>query len=304
MDKVLIANIQAGRLLTAWDDIKDVFCNCIGGNVNIQITQSPEDATRITHEALLSGAKEIFVIGGDGTINEVVNGFFEGDVNISPDSSLIILPFGSGNDTIRTLGIPKQIEKAIKNYQLSKPVLVDIGKISCRNSNGNETVRYFINIADAGIGSDVIRRVKMSSKVFGCQVAYLIAITQSFMNFKPLTLRFSIDGVEYKGGKTLAFVVANGRYFAGGLCPAPDAKIDDGIFHIAHFGDISVPAYLAKIFHLMKGKNIHHREVSYFQGKIIELDSDDDVFIEADGELIGKLPARFEILHNKIKVRV
>jgi diacylglycerol kinase (ATP) len=304
MKNLLIINSYAGTLARHWKDIEPQIRKHHMYPTEFQFTEAPGHATEMTRTALHEGYKNIVVLGGDGTINETVNGFFENGTLINPEATLGILTGGSGNDTVRTLGISRDVTQAIRQLAQGNVMVCDAGRIHCRGIDGGEVDRMFFNVADIGLGALVVKKVNQSSKPFGGRIAFLAATTSTFITYKKPTLRFSFDGSPMKQEKTITLVVANGRWFGGGLSPTPTAKIDDGLFSIAIFGDISIPTYLRKIGYLMRGKEIDHPCVTYATAKKVVVESDDDVFIEADGEVIGKPPASFEILPKVMRVYV
>lgn len=304
MKNLLIINSYAGTIARHWKDIEPQVREHHMYPTEFQFTEAPGHATEMTRTALHEGYKNIVVLGGDGTINETVNGFFENGVLINPEATLGILTGGSGNDTIRTLGISRDVTQAIRQLARGNVMLCDVGRIRCRGVDGDEIERMFFNVADIGLGAMVVQKVNRSSKPFGGRIAFLAATTSTFISYRKPTLRFSFDEAPMKEEKIITLVVANGRWFGGGLSPTPTAQIDDGLFSIAVFGDISIPTYVRKISYLMKGKTIDHPCVTYATAKKVFVESDDNVFIEADGEVIGKPPASFEILPRAMRVYV
>lgn len=304
MKNLLIVNSFAGTIARNWKKIEPQVRIHHLYPTELQCTESRDHATAITREALHKGCENIIVLGGDGTINEVVNGFFENGSLINKEATLAILTGGSGNDTIRTLGISRNIVRAVEQFAAGNVMLCDVGRIRCKGNGGVDIERMFFNVADIGLGAMVVQKVNASTKPFGGKIAFLSATTSTFLRYKKPTLRFSFDDAPFKEEKTITLVVANGRWFGGGLSPTPTAKIDDGLFSIAVFGDISIPTYIRKIGYLMRGKPIDHPCVSYATAKKVVVETDDPVWIEADGEIIGIPPVTFEILPKMMRVYV
>jgi diacylglycerol kinase (ATP) len=304
MKNLLIINSYAGTIARHWKDIEPQIREHHMYPTEFQFTEAPGHATEMTRTALHNGYKNIVVLGGDGTINETVNGFFENGARINPEATLGILTGGSGNDTIRTLGISRNVTQAIGQLARGNVMLCDVGRIRCKGTDGKDIERMFFNVADIGIGAMVVQKVNRSSKPFGGKIAFLAATTSTFVRFKKPTLRYSLDDSQFREEKTITLVVANGRWFGGGLSPTPTAKIDDGLFSTAVFGDISIPTYIRKIGYLMRGIPVDHPCVSYATAKKVVVETDDKVLIEADGEIIGLPPATFEILPKAMRVYV
>ncbi len=189
MKNLLIINSCAGTIGRALKRIEPQVRHHHLYPVEIRYTEAPGHATEITREALSTGFTNIIVLGGDGTINETVNGFFRDGIPINPEATFGILSAGSGNDTIRTLGISPDIRKAILQLAEGNVRVCDVGRIHCRGTDGNQTERLFFNISDVGLGATVVKKVNGSRKTFGGKLTFLAATTSSFLTFKKPTLR-------------------------------------------------------------------------------------------------------------------
>ncbi|MEJ2004574.1 MAG: hypothetical protein P8X57_06340 [Cyclobacteriaceae bacterium] len=169
------------------------------------------------------------------------------------------------------------------------------------SSLGETQSRFFINIADAGMGAEVVRKVNERSKWMGPSLTFFRAILETFLSYRNVQADIRMDKDRYQGPIRSA-VFANGRYFGSGMCIAPDAKPDDGIFAVVIIGNVSIADYLKYLPRIKKGEFIDHPEVSYYTAKKIELYSPSKLELEADGEFIGFAPVQIEIRPKTLTV--
>ncbi len=299
----LIGNPVAGKhaLAKKWPEIGGKLKNILG-DFSTEFTKNIGDATTITRRAVSEGYDTIVALGGDGTVNEVVNGFFENDGLINPEARLGIISMGTGGDLAKTFESPDSLEEAalcIKGNNIKK---CDIGLLKCLRLDGKPVCRYFINIADAGFGGSLAGLVNNSSKALGPFFAYLSGLLRTLATYKNKTIQIQVDNSYSEEQIVNSVIVANGQFFGGGMWIAPKARIDDGLFEVVIIGDISRREVLANIHKLYNGTLENHPKVRYFQGRKVTLKSNSDVMIETDGEQPGLLPATFEILPGAINI--
>ena len=239
----------------------------------------------------------IVSVGGDGTLNEIVNGLFLKNDEGIRDPKLAMFPVGTGNDFSLSVKTTKDSARFIEAIKQGKTLEIDIGKID----SPTEGTKHFINIADAGLGGDVTQRIKTSGNVMGKWVYYKSILLSLFI-FKRPTLKI-ISSQGEATYKIITVIIANGISFGGGYKVGYDAKLNDGTFFIAIVGDISILTYLMKIPALMKGKKINHPKVHYFHSKSISLEnvSDTPCYLEMDGEPGFSCPVAFTCLHSGVK---
>ncbi|HMP98295.1 MAG TPA: YegS/Rv2252/BmrU family lipid kinase [Cyclobacteriaceae bacterium] len=256
-------------------------------------------AITLAQEIVSAQFNYLIAVGGDGTLNQVINGVSKNESE--PKIILGILPRGSGNDFARNFHGEHQLKNILQSISNATCKTVDVGKITYANAAGNEEIRYFINVADAGMGADVVLRFNKSNRKWGAQFNFMKAIVQTFLSFKRKQLHVVTPHWQWEG-EAMAIIVANSRFFAGGLGIAPDAKIDDGVLNVTILGKISVLDYLKNISGLKKLKYIKHREVHYKSATQIELHAREGYCgLEADGEFFGFLPAKIELLPLHIR---
>ncbi|MFQ5602666.1 MAG: diacylglycerol/lipid kinase family protein [bacterium] len=301
----LIGNPTAGnhKLTKNWSDIEQQLDKLLIDSA-MHLTTCRGDATVLTRRALHDGYDTIVVLGGDGTINEVVNGFFENGRQINSDACLGIISTGSGGDWIKTLNIPDNIEEAAACIVEHKLRRCDVGWLECQNAQGQTQSSYFINIADAGFGGTLATLANQSTKALGPFFAYLTGLLRTLAFYQNQRVRIQVDDTFEEELTVNSVVVANGQFFGGGMWIAPEAQIDDGLFEIAIVGDVNRAEVLANIYRIYNGTLAQHPKARYLKGKKITLQPAEEsaILIEADGEQPGQLPATFEIVPKAINI--
>jgi diacylglycerol kinase (ATP) len=267
-------------------------------DISVFETASRHDAVTLAAKAVTQGFALLIAAGGDGTVFQVANGLIQGKATNRPVMGVI--PLGSGNDFARGLNIPANAEAIVKMIEQMNVLDIDVGRVFFTTNDNQTESRYFLNVADVGMGPVVVQKVLNSGRPFGSAVAYYASILSTFFSFKPLRLK-AVSQAWTWTQKMRTFAIANGKYYGHGLCIAPTAKVNDGMFEIFACGDASVMDFLLQSIPLKNGKRLNHPKVSYYYSDQIELTSDEHCLIEADGELLGILPARVEMAPVKIK---
>lgn len=304
MELLVIANgkLQHGRARRRWNRAEERLKETFGKGVEILFTRHRGDATRYARDALLSGSGWIAAAGGDGTINEVVNGFFEKGRNIRPGSSLSILPCGSGNDYIKTLEIAPDLCAAVETLQRPACRTVDVGLARFRGMNGATVERAFVNVAEAGVGGRLL--AKRGDWFLRSRTGYRLASLAAAVGFKPYRLQWSVDGrVAESKASVLSLIVAGGRYFGNGMQCAPMARPDDGLLEIIILDNFRRAEILMKIGTFFSGSYLDNPKVIHRSARTLAATSEDTVYLELDGELAGTLPATFTLLPGSLQIR-
>ena len=258
-------------------------------------------ATVLTKQALRSGYTRIVSVGGDGTHHEILNGFFDDYLPINPAASLAIVPQGTGSDLARTLGIYKSRD-AIELIRHGKSMRVDIGRVTFTREDGERGVRYFINIADFGIGGAIVKRIEGSKRRFGTKVAYLWALLRTLATYKVQHMTVQVDGEVFED-EFLDVIVANGQYYGGGIRVAREAELDSGHFEVICVPRVSFWEALPNLLKLYDGSFVENpRWARTFKGTRIVAQSRDEVLVDLDGEGPGTLPAGIELLPAALKL--
>jgi YegS/Rv2252/BmrU family lipid kinase len=315
---VLVVNPQSagGKTDRRWPHLRAQIYESYGA-FEERFTRAAGDATRLTREALRAGATLVVAVGGDGTINEVVNGFFEsgqgsngesgsggGSRAINPHACFGIVPAGTGGDFIKSLTVPRDTAAAAANLK-SAPHAIDVGRLSYVDGDGRPAVRHFINIASFGIGGLVDRYVNQSSKALGGKLSFALATLKAGAKYRNATVRLTLDGGIERSGRIYNVAVANGRYFGGGMKVAPDAALDDGYFDVITMGDFGFGDLLLRGLDVYSGKHVTNPKVSVARARkvVATADGSDEVLLDVDGEQPGRLPATFELLPGALQVR-
>lgn len=265
-------------------------------------TEGPGHGTSLAASALEDGCQMVVAVGGDGTLHEVINGFFRNGKKIRADALLGLLPSGTGTDFAKTIGVPLLMEKAARQLLHGNPHPVDLGWITCEDLQGRRIQRLFANIAEGGLGGEVVRRVN-SRKKRGGTVPFLAGAIRSLFGYQPQPVRVQIDDRTERKIEALFVIVANGKFYGGGMKIAPQAEPDDGLFDVVLIRDLSAFKVLRNIYRIYTGSHIQLPEVEVLRGKKVRLESEGELLLEADGELLGKTPAEFEIWPHAIQVR-
>ncbi len=266
------------------------------GDVDVIFTDRPNAATFLTQQALESGATTIVSVGGDGTHNEVVNGFFREDRPLSTTAALGIVPAGTGGDLRRSFGWSAEPREAIARIQRGERRRVDVGKLSFTDNAGLSAVRYFLNIASFGISGEVDARANRSSKRLGGKLSFALASLRALASYTDRRVRLSLDDGPPTELDITTVAVCNGQYFGGGMWVAPTAKLDDGLFDLTVWSGFGLSDFVLRSQHLYEGTHVNLRETTTARAKRVRAESDAVVLLDVDGEQPGRLPATFEIL--------
>jgi diacylglycerol kinase (ATP) len=288
---------QGGRLGKRWAELADTIARAFP--FDDVMTKGPGDATHLARTALEHGAERIVAIGGDGTVNEVVNGFFDpAGTPIAPDASFALIPFGTGGDFRRTFHLPTEIEEAAQVIAANHRKKIDVGRLEFTATTGERASRMFANIASFGVSGVVDRMVNESGKKLG-RLSFLWATAKATWSYKNQRVQLVFDGRDRVEATINTVAIANGKYFGGAMKVAPNAEPDDGQFDVISLGDFGFGDVLASGRRLYQGSHLAMAKVSTRRAKVVEAEPIDPagiVELDIDGESPGRLPARFEIL--------
>ena len=297
----IICNARSGRGGVA-KALPEVEANLRKRDIEYTVvrTEHQGHAIDLAREAVKGGSRFLAAMGGDGTVHEVVNGMIEDDEPINPEAVFGVVAAGTGSDFIKTFGIPAMPSHAVAHLDGDDSFPIDIGKITF-TENGREVVRYFANIAEVGLGADVVERAARLPRWLGPTV-YFFAFW--LMMRKHRTAQVEVDLVDRKyEGKMNNLVVANGQFFGGGMKVAPKAAPTDGVFdiQIEHARKKEAIAIMPKIY---KGEHVPHPDIEESKRVKVSITADRPLRIEADGEVLGHSPARFEVLRDLLRLKV
>jgi len=266
-----------------------------------KFTESKGHAITLTREGITDGFRKIITVGGDGTLNEVVNGVFTMNDTDTSDISLGLIPVGTGNDWGRMFGIPLNYEKAIGIIRDNKLMLHDIGMVSYYEGVLKKN-RYFINIAGLGFESVVVRRTNIQKdKGRNGKAIYLYNLLLSLLSYKNTRAEVDIDGKKIEAD-VFSINVGNGRYCGGGMRQTPDAIPYDGLLDVTIINGMGKLEIIRNLKILYDGTILSHPKIDGFRGKNIKVTSDSEIYTEADGESLGHTPVEFSIIPSAVNI--
>jgi diacylglycerol kinase (ATP) len=289
----------AGKSGKLWPEIMGHFKGN-GLRFDHHITEAPGHATELAREAAKAGYEMVVAVGGDGTIHEIVNGLYASG-NLG-DALLGIVSTGTGSDYVRTVGVSKNYKDACQSFLKPKILSVDLGMVNYRQ-NGKEMERLFVNFAGTGFDAEIVRRTTHQFKYLGALPSYLMGALTTLITYRNKEVLLKLDGQE-SIRKVCTVIMNNGRYGGGGMYTAPGADLSDGLFDVMIVGDISKPDFMVSLPRLYKGTHVTHPKVTMKLAKTIEIESRKKMALQADGELLGELPARVCVLPSALKIIV
>lgn len=286
-----------------WDKISCLLGQN-GFSFTHQFTLRKYHAIELVTEAVNKGTDKIIVIGGDGTLNEAVNGIFAQSRVATEKVLLGMIPVGTGNDWGRMFHIPSDYEEAIRILKKGQTFRQDAGLVRYIAS-GKQTSRYFINIAGLGFDARVVQKAnKQKEEGKHGVLLYFLNIFTILMNYKSTRVSIEVDGKPVFENSVLSISLGNGRYAGGGMLQTPGAKPDDGLLDLTVIKDMSKLRVITSLKKLYDGNILDHPLIEGFTGKTIRIDSDPPIYAETDGESLGHTPVEFEILPNCLQVIV
>ena len=292
-----------GRTRKRWGEIREGLRSFIR-EFKYEFTEKPLQATDMAREAIKDGTELVIGVGGDGTMNEIANGFFEDRKIINPEATLGLLPAGTGCDLTKSLNIPTGLKDALKVITEAPSVRMGVGRVRFRSNAGGEEDRFFLNVADFGLGGEVVRRVN-ERRLQRKASSYVRCLVTTMVQYRNKRVRIRVDGESLPEGEYLIGAVANGRIFGKGMKVAPDARLDDGLFDSVLVRGFKFLEFCRHGWKLINGSHVTHPKVTVVRGSTVEAypEDDEDVLLELDGEQLGRLPATFEIVPRNLLIK-
>jgi YegS/Rv2252/BmrU family lipid kinase len=302
----VVANPHAarGRVGTRWSKIRSALESRFPGLAS-RFTEESGHAMELTRDLLREGYDLVIAAGGDGTINEVANGFVNDDDEVFPDARLGILPLGTGGDFQRTLGIPSGLEAAIEVLAKGKTAAIDVGQARFAGRGGARESRYFVNVASFGMGGAVASRSKnLVSRVSG-KLAFLWATFAVVAGYRGRRVELELDGAPLADKFRITNVaIGNGRFHGGGMQPCPSAVLNDGILEVTVIEYLN-PFELARDIRILYSDHVYsHAKVRHFHARQVRARSEENVLLEVDGEPLGSLPLEVSLARGRLNVIV
>ena len=268
---------------------------------DVKFTERKGHAINLTLEGIEKGFRKVITVGGDGTINEVVNGVFMNSVCNTTDITLALIPVGTGNDWGRMFGIPLSYEKAIKIIGEYKIMLHDAGKVSYYEG-AEKKERFFINIAGIGFQSVVVRNTNyQKDRGRGGKAIYFYNLLTSLVSYKNTRAEITVDG-KTMSAAVFSLNIGNGRYSGGGMRQTPNALPDDGLLDVTLINDMSKVEIIRNLKMLYDGTILNHPKIDGFLCKNVTVSSDSLIYIDADGESLGHTPAEFNVVPASLSI--
>ena len=302
----LIINPKSGNGKTKkrWENKIKPLLDSKNMDYEFQFTEYQNHATEICKTAIEKGNDFIVAIGGDGTFNEVVNGFFENKKLINPKVVFGLISSGTGSDTIKTLGHSEEFEEAIDILENGVTKKIDVGLAIFQNFENKKESRYFINVADVGLGGDVVDRVNKTTKVFGGKVSFYIGAIRGILHHKKVKSKIFFNSENQHECDLNLVAIANGKYFGGGMMIAPNAENDDGFFDVVSVQDAGRWKLLTNIGKIYKGKHLELPEaIEHPRSKNVVVESEEPIFLDLDGEQVGTTDCEFSIIPKILSIK-
>jgi diacylglycerol kinase (ATP) len=267
---------------------------------DVRFTEHRGHATELTRQALSEGCRFVVAVGGDGTIHEVANGLIQDDRPVNPEAVMGVVAAGTGADFIKTFGIPAMPGHAVAHLDGGESFPIDIGKVTYKDAD-EDAIRYFVNVAEVGLGAEVVAKAAHLPRWLG-PTSYVFAFWMTIPRHKSAQVTIDLVDHRYEGPMN-NLIVANGQFFGGGMKIAPRAAPTDGVFdiQIEHASKREQIAVMPKVY---RGEHVPHPEIFEAKRVRVSIESARALRIEADGELLGRTPATFEVLRDLIKLKV
>lgn len=274
------------------------------GKVEVAMTTRPMEAADLARNALLAGHRNIVAVGGDGTLNEVLNGFFdEQGQPIAPDATLSLLPRGTGGDFRRSIDFSPKWRESLAQLATAKERVVDVGRVRFVDHQGQTAVRYFLNIASFGVSGVVDEEVSRGSKWMGGRLSFAWASFKALARYRDRQVEIRVDDGPSESVSVTSLAVCKGKYFGGGMMVAPSAELDSGKFAFTLWSGYGLLDFIFKSSAIYSGKHVNLSGTRTFSGLKLEASSSERVLLDVDGEQPGLLPASFEILPKALRLR-
>jgi diacylglycerol kinase (ATP) len=300
----VIVNPAAGSRIAGrrWDRLAKGLRSSLG-DFEHAFTQAPGGATRRARTALHEGFEMLVAVGGDGTLNEVVCGFFEGAVPIAPTAVLGVVALGTGGDFGRTLG-QRNVESACARLAGRDTRSIDVGLARFTGHDGTPATRIFINVASFGVSGLVARLVNSRLKSVSGQLAFTLATLRALARYRDQSVTLQFDDLPPRTMALTNGAFGNGRFFGAGMQVAPTAQLDDGLLDVTLWSGFGLRAFIQKRRSLYDGSHVRERGAEVLKIRRAIASSEAPLLVELDGESVGRLPLQVEVLPGALRLKV
>jgi YegS/Rv2252/BmrU family lipid kinase len=294
------ANGQTGK---HWPEISARASGVLGTFAHA-FTEGPMDAARLSRNALREGYECVVAVGGDGTVSEVANGFFDGDKVINPKAALGVIPRGTGGDFRRTFSWGTGLDESLNRLKTDAVRPLDMGQLDFCDARGERQLRYFVNICSFGVSGQVDHEVNRSSKALGGKLSFMLGSVKALLKYSDRKVRIAVDDQAEQEVTVTTLAVANGRYFGGGMCVAPAADPHDGLFDVTLWTGYGLTDFALKSKAIYDGSHIKLPGTRTMRCKKLRAESAEEVLLDVDGEQPGRLPCSMTVLPSAIQLKV
>lgn len=300
-DLVVIVNPRSGRGRVG-EEMPELERQLNSRKLGYRIveTEGPGHASDIARQALLGGERFLVAVGGDGTVQEVVNGMVEDDRPLADGSVLGVVAAGSGCDFVRTFGLPQDVPRAVRHLEGDRLYRIDIARVDY-TENGRTVTRYVPNIAECGLGGAVVRRAERLPRWLG-RSRYFWAFWLSVGNYRSGSISVRADAKSWEG-RASNVVIANGQFYGGGMRISPRSYPGDGLLDIQISTGPKSEAFtmIPKVY---RGEHVPHPHIKEMRGRSVTVEADRPLPIEGDGEVLGTTPATFTVIPEVISLKI
>lgn len=279
----------------------------MGVHPDVVETAGPGDAARLAARARADGVDCVAVVGGDGTLNEASQAYLtpEGEPTAGPDLALI--PSGTGGDFRKTFDLGTDLRSALERITSAPARLVDLGIVQLTSHAGEPLTRSFLNIGSFGLSGLTDRIVDDGPKWMGGRAAFFLGALRALAVYRNSAVSVEVDGRPFYSGPVVSVVLANCRYFGGGMFIAPEANPSDGLLDVIVLGDLSRAQSVALSGRIYRGAHLGQPGVHHTRGRRVEahpLSRDAEVLVDLDGEAPGRLPLSARIVQGAVRMRI
>jgi YegS/Rv2252/BmrU family lipid kinase len=269
-----------------------------GVSLDVVHTQRPGHGETLARQALHDGLRHIVAVGGDGSVNEIVQGILTAGLPDTREVTLAVAPQGTGNDWARSLGITRDPPRIAAVLAAGRTMLHDVGFIDFPEGGG--TRRWFINVAGAGYDAWVSERVP---RPVPSAFTYLRVALNGLASYRSPEFRIT-TGNETIAGRLLLAFVANARFCGNRMPVAPTASMDDGMLDVLAVQELSLLQVLPKLVKLYRGRILGDRAVRHLRASTVRIETSPSVAVQADGQIVGRTPAEFGVQRQALRVLI
>ncbi len=265
-------------------------------------TEARGHAISLARQAVEDGYDMVVAVGGDGTVNEVVNGLMPPDAQ-KAEAILGVVITGRGSDLARTVGIPSDYGAACARLAGDRTITVDLG-LAHFYRQGERQQRYFVNVGGGGFDAEVAARANRAPNFMGGTIPYLSSLVTTLLTYRNKAVELVLDEREPIEMVANSVVVANCQYFGGGMRIAPEADPNDGLLDVIVIGDIDKVDFLMTVPKVYEGTHLSHPQVDAYRARRVEIRSQERLTLQVEGEVCGETPLTFDVVPSALEIKV